>query len=262
MNSIEKNSNYTIGELASLAGLTVRTLRHYDQIGLLKPRRRDENGYRLYSINDLFDLQQILFFREQGFELKKIKLILEDPDLDLVSLLREHYNHLENQIKRLQTLQATIEKTVSKLQKGDTMPLTDKELYEGFSQEKIDRYKRKVQETYDPQVVANVDRNLRSLTKEQWQSIVNEGELIAKKLSALMDREVADVEVQEWIARQHAWIEHFFPAPADVFKGLGELYVTNDEFRTNYDRFTPGLVEFMNLAMIHYADTVLTGNNR
>jgi DNA-binding transcriptional MerR regulator len=260
MNTREHQSIYTIGELARLAGVSVRTLRHYDQIGLLKPQSRNDNDYRQYGFADLLRLQHILFFRELDIPLKKIKAILDDPLLDRTALLRKHHCNLELQIERLRSLQATIEKTIHNLQEEDDMPLTDAELYEGFSKEKIETYNREVRQTYDPDVVKEVERNVRNMSKAQWQDIKDEGGAIAAELAKLIDHDPAEPDVQTLIARQHAWIENFFPAPAKVFRGLGELYATHKEFRAFYDRYAPGLADFMREAMNHYADTKLTEN--
>ncbi len=258
MNTDEHSATYTIGGLARLAGVSVRTLRHYNHINLLNPNGRDENGYRQYSFSELLRLQQILFFRELGVPLKKIKHILDDPKADLVVLLKSHNKQLGLEIERLRALQATIEKTIHNLQKENDMPLTDAELYEGFSKEKIERYNREVHETYDPEVVQQVNRKVRNMSKAEWEDIKKEGGVIALGLAALIDRDPTDSEVQALIARQHAWIEHFFPAPADVFRGMGELYASHEEFRAFYDQFTPDLSDFMQKAMNHYADTVLS----
>ncbi len=257
MNTRGQHKNYTVGELAQLAGVSVRTLRHYDQIGLLRPQSRDDNDYRQYGFDDLLRLQHILFFRELDVPLKTIKAILDDPQINTVALLNKHHRNLTLQIERLESLQATIEKTIHNLQEEDDMPLTDAELYEGFSKEKIEAYNREVRQTYDPEVLKQVDRKVRNMSKAQWQDIKDEGGAIAAGLAKLMDRDPADPDVQALIARQHAWIENFFPASGEVFRGLGELYATNEEFRAFYDRFAPGLADFMREAMKYYADEKL-----
>jgi len=257
MKSRTQNINYTIGELASLAGVSVRTLRYYDQIDLLKPSWRDDSDYRRYSFKDLLHLQQILFFREMDLSLNKIKVIINDPEINLLELLHQHHENLENEIKRLQKLQMTIGKTIQKLQEEDKMPLTDADLYAGFSKEKIDRYHQEVRETYDPEIVQHVDNKVRNMSKDQWQLVQQECGIIAQGLAELIDHDPKESEVQVWIKRQHAWIENFFSAPAEVFRGLGKLYATHDEFHAFYDQFKPGLADFMHQAMDHYADTVL-----
>ena len=137
------------------------------------------------------------------------------------------------------------------------MPLTDEELFGSFNKDIIKRYNLEASDAYGTEFVSRVNRKIRNQSKAQWQAVQQEGVAIAKGLSKLMDREPADPDVQTLIARQHAWIENFYPVDADVFRGLGDLYTTNSEFRAHYDQYTPGLADFMCNAMTHYAETVL-----
>jgi len=138
------------------------------------------------------------------------------------------------------------------------MPLTDSELYKGLSQEIIDRYNQEVRESYDPAVVEQADRRVRRMSKEQWQTVLDEGSTIASQMAGLMDRNPSDPAVQTLMARQHSWIENFFPVNPENFIGLGDLYATNDEFRAYYDQYAPDLADFLQQAMKHYAETTLT----
>jgi len=139
---------YTISQLAKMAGVSVRTLHHYDHIGLLKPSSRTTAGYRLYEEQDLLRLQQILFFKELEFPLKEIRDILDDPEFDQIKALENHRRLLQKRTERLARLLKTIDKTIQRLEE-DNMTMTDKELYEGFTQEQIERYKRQARELYD-----------------------------------------------------------------------------------------------------------------
>lgn len=122
--------NYTVSQLAKLSGVTVRSLHFYDDIGLLKPAFTAQNGYRYYQEPQLLMLQQILFFRELGFELKQIQSILKDGDFDKVTTLQSHKKTLKQEIKRLQALMVTIDKTINHLQGTQTM--TEQELFIGL----------------------------------------------------------------------------------------------------------------------------------
>jgi hypothetical protein len=137
------------------------------------------------------------------------------------------------------------------------MSMTDEELYEGFSKETIERYKREAREMYDPAMVEESERRVRRLSKEQWQAIKAEGGEVLTALATLLDRDPADPEVQALIARHYAWIEHFYTPTAEIYRGLGRLYVEHPEFRATHENIRPGLAEFMAAAMAHYADTVL-----
>lgn len=247
---------YSVRQLAELAAVSVRTLHHYDRIGLLVPATRTAAGYRQYEEVDLLRLQQILFYRELDFRLDDIRRMLDDPAFDAIEALHDHRRMLHERAERLNRLLNTVDKTIRKLE-GDGMPLTDKELYEGFDQETIDRYKREVRERYDPKIVAESDRRVKGMSKGQWDAVKAEGDEVSRGLAALMDRQPTDPEVQALIARHHAWIENFYPCSAEMYVGLGRMYAEHAEFRAHYDQYAEGLADFMRLAMTHYADTVL-----
>ena len=252
----KRASAYTVRQLANMAGVSVRTLHHYDHIGLLKPSARTAAGYRLYGTEDLLRLQQILLYRELGLPLAEVRRILDDPGFDPVQALAQHRRTLELHAERLAHLLHTIDRTIARLTEVD-MSLTDEELYEGLPKETVDRWKREVNEQYDPKLVAESNRRVRGMSKDQWNSVKAEGDAISRRMAELMGRPAADPEVQTTIARQHAWIENFYPCSAEMFVGLGQLYTDNPEFRANYDKYRPGLADFMRDAMAYYAEHTL-----
>jgi DNA-binding transcriptional MerR regulator len=247
---------YTVHELAELAGVSVRTLHHYDKIGLLQPKARTAAGYRLYREADLLRLQQIMFYKELDFPLVQIKDILDQPGFDQVQALHDHRRRLQERAEQLAQLVRTIDKTILKLTEVD-MELTDAELYEGFSQEQIERYQREVREMYDPKLVEESNRRVRKMTKAQWNAVKQEGDQVTRKIAELSERAPGDAEVQQAIARHHAWIEHFYPCSSEIYRGLGQLYVEHPEFRATYDKYRPGLADFMQAAMNYYCDHTL-----
>jgi len=248
---------YTVSQLATMAGVSVRTLHHYDQIGLLRPTARTAAGYRLYAERDLLRLQQILFFKEIELPLSEVRTILDDPQFDQVRALTQHRQALLKRGERLTQLLATIDKTIHRLTEGDETMMTDEELYEGFTKEQIERYKRETRERYDPALVAESERRVSRMSREQWAAIKAEGDQVTREIAALADRSPGDAEVQALMARHHAWIEHFYPCSAEVYRGLGKGYAENAEFRATYDRYRHGLADFMQSAMAIYADQVL-----
>lgn len=249
-------TGYSVSRLAKLAGVSVRTLHHYDQLGLLKPSHRTEAGYRLYTEPDLLRLQQILFFKELDFSLGDIKTALDDPFFDPVLTLRNHRRFLQGRAERLAHLLNTLDKTLAKLTE-ETMTLTDEEIYDGFTKEQVARYTREVNEKYDPAIVAESNRRVRKLSKEQWAGVKAEGEEITRLMVAGMDTAPDSAAVQAIVARHCAWIEHFYPVSAEIYTNLGRLYVENPEFTAHYEQYRPGLADFMATAMAHYANTVL-----
>jgi DNA-binding transcriptional MerR regulator len=246
---------YTIGQVASMAGVTVRTLHHYHRIGLLKPSARTAAGYRLYQERDLLRLQQILFFKEMDLPLAEIRRILDDPDFDPVQALEQHRQVLRGRRDRLARLLGTVDRTIQRLVEDD-MTMTDEELYAGFTPEQIERYQREAREMYDPALVEESERRVGQMTRAQWNAVQAEGDEVTRGLAALMDRAPGDAEVQALIARHHAWIEHFYPASAELYAGLGRGYAQHPEFRAFYDRYRPGLADFMAAAMAHYAEVL------
>jgi DNA-binding transcriptional MerR regulator len=255
---------YTVHQLAKLAAVSVRTLHHYDHIGLLKPSSHSSAGYRLYGETDLLRLQQILFYRELEIPLSDIRGILDQPGFDLVQALESQRTMLQKQAERLASLMITIDKTIAKLTHvprffgvEETMELSDAELYEGFSKEQIERYEREVRQRYDPQQVAESNKRVRKMSKEQWQVVKQEGETITQLMAERMECDPGSPEVQAIVARHHTWIENFYPAPADYYRGLGQLYVEHEEFRAHYDNYRIGLADFMKSALDYFCDHTL-----
>jgi len=243
---------YTVSQLAELAGITVRTLHHYDEVGLLRPVTRTESGYRLYGERELLLLQQIMFFRQLDVPLEEIRRILSEPGFDQARALRQHRELLQAETGRLARLIDTIDKTLHMLE--GTMTLSDAELYEGFSQEQIERYKRESREQYGVEVVEESERRAKNMSKAQWQAIKDEGEAVTQGLAHLMDRPVDDPEVQALIARHYKWVATFWTPDAEAYQGLGQLYTDNPEFRANYDKYRVGLADFLRDAMAYYSE--------
>ena len=249
-------STYTIHELAGMAGVSVRTLHHYDQIGLLKPSNPTPAGYRLYAENDLLRLQQILFYKELGLPLRQIRSLLDQPGFDQVAALKDHRRVLEVEMERLALLLKTIDRTIIRITE-DPMELTDAELYEGFPQETAERYQREAAALW-PETYAETNRRIRKLSKEQWNAVKAEGDALNRQLAGLMDKAPGDPQVQQAIARHHAWIENFYPAPAELYRGLGQMYAEQPEFRATYERYAPGLADFINAGIAYYCDHILS----
>ncbi|NLE77107.1 MAG: MerR family transcriptional regulator [Chloroflexi bacterium] len=247
---------YTVRQVTAMAGVSVRTLHHYDQIGLLRPQARTAAGYRLYGQEALLRLQQILFFKELDLPLEEVRQILDAPQFDQVAALEQHRELLHGQIARLNRLVGTIDKTIARLKEED-ITLTDAELYAGFTPEQAERYRREARERYGSDMVEKSEQKLRKLSRGQWQAVGDEGEAVTQGLAALADRAPDDPEVQALIARHHAWIENFYPCSDAVYRGLGQLYAEHPEFRAFYDKRRPGLADWLAAAMTHYADHVL-----
>ncbi len=249
-------NNYTVQQLAKLAGVSVRTLHHYDQIGLLKPSSRSAAKYRYYTEKELFRLQQILFFRELDVPLPEIRKILDDPRFDPVSALQGHRRLIEERMGRMSTLLVTIDKTILSL-KGEKVMASHEELYQGFSPEEkkqIAEYAEEAREKYDTRLVDEVNARVSRWPKERWDAVRKDAEEIHRGLVKLMGKPASDPAVQALVVRHHSNLENYYPVPTAVYRGLAKLYVDDVRFRKNIDKFGAGLTDFLKEAIDYYCD--------
>ena len=257
---------YTVKELAQLSGVSVRTLHFYDAIGLLKPARVGENQYRYYEEEQLLALQQILFFRELGFELKKIQSIVRRPDFDRLEALRAHRELLLRKKERIVKLIQTIDKTIQKLKSGGRAmkgKLKDKDLYQGFAPEKQADYEEYIKNRFgtDNRAWIESQKNVKKFTKADWEKNGKEWDRICKDLAAQLARSapVDSAPVQAIIRRHHAWLKKFWTPNRASYSGLGEGY-TGFEWKkafAAYDPKHPRLAQFMAEAMTAFAEREL-----
>jgi MerR family transcriptional regulator, multidrug-efflux activator len=254
--------SYTVKAVADLAGVSVRTLHHYDQIGVLKPASVSASGYRLYTEPDLERLQQILFFRELGFSLREIKAIIDSPSFDRKQAMIAHKEILLEKKQRLERLIESVDLTINAMERGT--PMDKGAMFEGFDDAKIEEYKEKYREEaeakYAKEIVDESYRRVANYTTEDWNAIGAESHEINQILASLMDRDPADAEVQEQVGRWFRVINgNFYHCTPEIFRGLGDLYVEDSRFTAHYDEVRPGLAAFMRSAMHVYADRLSVG---
>lgn len=246
---------YKIKAVADIAGVSVRTLHHYDQIDLLKPTNTTPAGYRLYSEADLERLQEILFFKELGFALREIATILDSPAYDRAEGLMSHRQLLEKKRQRLDELLGLVDRAVLANERSQNMG-ADK-MFEGFDETKLEDYKQEVREKYDPKVVAESERRTSSYSKEDWVTIKAEANDINQHIASLIERGPADPEAQEAVGRFYQHInDRFYACTPEIFRGLGEMYVQDARFTAFYENIEPGMAEFMREAMRIWSDSI------
>jgi len=164
---------YRIKQLAELAGISVRTLHHYDRIGLLRPESHTGSGYRQYGEASVLRLQQIMFFREVGFNLEDIEKILSRPGFDVLEALKSHRILLTKKAEGFRDLIATVDKTIRRIKGETTMQI--KEYYHGFSDEQIERYRREVNERWGEEVLQESERRVIDMGKVKFATLQVEG---------------------------------------------------------------------------------------
>lgn len=248
---------YTVKQLATLAGVTVRTLHYYDEIGLLKPASVGENGYRYYEDDDLFRLQQILFFRELDLGLDQIKQILAAPDFNLVDALQLHRKVLADKIDRMQRLIATVDRTVLHLV-GEMRTRNMSKLFEGFNEEKQRQYEEEATRRYGADSVAASASRWKSYTPERREQIIAEGKRIYLDLIEAMPTGVESAATQAILARWHQHIRNFYEPSFEVLAGLGHIYEHDPEFHATFAAFHPDFPGFFSRAVAVYVDALET----
>lgn len=245
---------YTVKQLSELAGVSIRTLHYYDEIGLLKPSAVGENSYRYYDENALLRLQQILFYREMDIGLLQIKDILDSSDFDLVTALQTHRQMLAAKIARLQGLIQTVDSTIMHL--TGEVNIDFKTLFEGFSEEKQKQYEQEIREKYDPDRVRESIGRWNSYTPAQKEAIKLEGKAIYTDLVAAMPEGAESERVQAILARWHQHIRHFYEPTPEILMRLGQLYNTHPDFIANFQAIHPDLPAFLQAAITVYCEKI------
>ena len=232
----------TVKEISELCGVSVRTLRYYDQISLLTPSETTDAGYRLYGELELSRLQQILFFRELDFPLKEIKKILDSPGFNLEQTMKDHRSLLTLKRDRLNRLISLVDQLLKGEAQMDFKPFDRSEidqLQKQYTQEAKERWGCTDAYTEQRAKTANY-------STEDWNRINEKMERLYQRLSNYTDRSPGDPEVQSLIAEYQSFIsKNFYQCTPEILAGLRELYITDSRFTKHIDRRRPGLAKFL-----------------
>jgi len=241
----------TVGAAARLAGVTVRTLHHYDEIGLLNPSGRSDAGYRRYAEADLERLQRILFYRELGFGLDEIKTVMTDGAADASAHLRRQHAMLLDRIGRLERMVAAVEKAMEAHTMG--INLTPEERFEVFGDFDPEQHAGEVEERWgDTDAYRESARRTRSYSKADWQRIKAEGKAATDTLVAAMQAGLpADsAEAMDGAEAHRLQIDRaFYPCSYQMHVGLAEMYLADPRFTATYEQIAPGLAQYLHDAI-------------
>ena len=249
----------TVKKLAAMSGVSVRTLHFYDEVGLLKPAHVGANGYRFYEEPQLLTLQQILFYRELGFELKQIKGILGRSDFDKIAALESHRKVLRKDLARTRKLIVTIEKTIGHL-KG-TKKMKAQEMFAGFDpkqqakheQDLIDRFGEGMKKG-----IALSKRKVKHWVKADWEKAGWDFATICQDLVAVMGRglPVESHEAQEILRRHYEWLKLFWTPTRESY-AVHSVIIEDSELGKAYEAHHPGLARFIAAAIRIFAEKEL-----
>jgi DNA-binding transcriptional MerR regulator len=248
---MDRTAGRTVGEVARLSGVTVRTLHHYDEIGLLSASERSDAGYRRYADADLDRLQQILFYRELGFGLDEIKTVLDDGATNRIGHLRRQHAMLRDRIGRLERMSAAVEKAMEAHTMG--INLTPEERFEVFGDFNPDEHAAEVEERWgETDAYRESRRRAGRYTKEDWQRIKAQGQVaIEQVVSAMQAGKAADSPEAMAGAEAHRRQidEAFYPCSYEMHVGLAEMYVADPRFTSTYEKIAPGLAQYLHDAI-------------
>lgn len=241
--------NLTVHEAAKLAGVSVRTLHYYDQIGLLRPSNTTEAGYRLYDDAALSRLQQILFFRELDFPLSEIREILDSPSFDRHRALHSHKELLLLKRERLERLIALVDNTI-KGEKHMSFQEFDMTEIEQAQKQYAEEAKQRWGST---EAYQQSTKRAAAYSKDDWARIKTEWDRIYDGFAAQMGNDPASPAVQKLVAEWQALIsKNFYDCPNEMLAGLGEMYIADERFTKNIDKRAPGLAQFISDAFAAY----------
>ena len=243
---------FTVGELAKLTGITVRTLHHYDQIGLVQPSDRSDAGYRLYGDADVLRLQQVLLYRELGLPLDQIAGVLESrTPPERRSALAKHRETLLAKRANLDAMLAALD-TALAIEEGRQMKPEDvKTMFDGFDHEK---YADEARERWgETDAYKESARRTKNYGKAEWDAIKSEGDGIYRRFAELMQEGASptDARVRGVIEAHRAHITRwFYPCSEEIQKGLAAMYIANARFTENIDKYGAGLAKFIHAAIV------------
>lgn len=249
---------YSIQQLSRLSGVTTRTLRWYDEIGLLKPSRVAESGYRYYSGTEVDRLQDILYYRALGVELAQIKECLDNPSFDRLAALRSHLTALETEQRRLQALIRSVKDTIRAQERNEIM--SDAQKFEAFKERVVahneQTYGAEIRAKYGDEQVDAAHAAVMGLTQTQYEAWSNLGQEIQNRLEDAVQAGLSpqSEEGQAITDLHRRWLtvtdNRYDPAK---HRGIAELYVADERFIAYYDRQVPGCARFLRDAVRYWA---------
>ncbi len=250
----------TVQQLATISGVSVRTLHYYDEVGLLKPSFTGENGYRHYDVLSQQRLQQILFFKELDFSLEQIKQSMENGLDNKLELMVDQRELLSLKKKRLEKIIGSLDFEIQQLKGGEDMKNTNNnnktsDLYKAFDMREINEYHDEAKSRWGhTDAWKESQERTKHWTKEYVEKYKKEADLFMKQFVPKITFGVGSPEVQDDIDRVYENLKTFYTPSIEMFRGLGQMYVDDPRFTAYYEKYSPGLAIFMRDAITIYCD--------
>ncbi len=250
---------YTVQKLGKLADVSTRTLRYYDEIGILKPARINSSGYRIYGEKQVDRLQQILFYRELGVSLDSIKEIVTATSFNGANALIQHREKLLEKRNQLDTLIANVDKTIALT--GGKIKMSNKEKFEGFKKNMIvdneKKYGREIREKYGEETIEKSNEKVMNMTEQQYDEVTKLANQITITLAeAFKNGDPASVIAQEVADLHKRWLSYYWSGyTKEAHAGLAQMYVDDERFTAYYDKEQPGSAAFLRDAVFIYTGT-------
>ncbi len=254
---MENSVVYTVQELAKLSGVSVRTLHYYDEMGLLNPKRKKWNNYRVYSEEDLLLLQQILFYKELDFPLEEIKKIIGNKNFDFAKALNSHKQEIIKKRKRIDEILKTIDKTLLKITKNKKMK--DDELFDSLIEKHEKEYAKEAEQKWgNTEAYKQSKDRVAKMSKDDMKKVLKEQTGISIEIANCMKggMGVRNSKVQALVSRHYFWLKNFYEPNPQMYVGLANMYVDDPRFAKNYNDIEPGLAQYMSEAMKVFAESV------
>lgn len=247
---------YTVQKLANLAGISTRTLRYYDEIGILTPARINSSGYRIYGQAEVDRLQQILFYKELGVELQTIKEIVTSPTFEQATALNKHREQLLEKRKQLDLLIKNVDKTIASTE--GRINMSDREKFEGFKQKMIDenerKYGKEVRQKYGNQKVDQSNAKIKNMSQEDYEKVTALANQVLDTLAEAFKTGDPSSDLAQKAADLHKqWLTYYWSEYSkEAHAGLAQMYVDDERFTAYYDKNQPGTAVFLRDAVLIY----------
>lgn len=249
--------DYSIRELSEMAGISARTLRYYDKIGLLKPADTRKSGYRYYGEYEVELLQQILFYKERGMKLDEISRIVHGDNFDIMSALSGHLEELKKEQERIAAMIAAVKKTIASM-KGE-IKMGDVERFEAFKKEMIDKneetYGAEIRQTHGDTEVDESNKKMLNMSEEEYGRFIELGTEIIDELEHAVTEGISpESETGRKVVSLHKeWLSMTWPKyNVRAHQNLTEMYLADERFKQHYDRQVPGCAEFLKEAAVYW----------